>query len=183
MERIHRSYSKRQSGHHKRTDFAPESRKLTSHKKERKIRSLLEGKTNRWKVSSFINRFVTVVAWKNQCSSELYKLSQDLDISTLSVTKIEKGHTPFLHQIRFPRGPLSGGGLSKARKARHRIRTPTHRTSPTATHHDRFFVKGLETAQNSLEFHQTANGRVLCCGDPSEDHQPQRRIRKNRKTT
>ena len=46
-----------------------------------------------------------------------------------------------------------------------------------------FLWKVRKQHKNSLEFHQTANSRVLCCGDPPEDHQPQRRIRKVRKTT
>ena len=104
--------------------------------RERKICSLLEGKTKRWKVSSFINRFVGVVLQKNQCSSELYKVTLGLDFSTFSQTKIGKGYAPFLCQIGFSGGPLPGDfELSKGRKARHWIRTPTHSTSPAATHH------------------------------------------------
>ena len=86
---------------------------------------------------------------------------KNLDISTFSRKRIEKGHEPFLYRVGFPRnedstisgGPVPGGfGKNRDRKAVYfSLVSPDPKHKPyfnLKNHHDLLFVIDLEAAQN-----------------------------------
>ena len=107
---------------------------------------------------------------------------ENLDVSTLSREKIDRGYASLLHHIGFSRrqdsitfgGRVPGGfGPSKGRKAVYFSLVSPLDPNPDPqykpyfhmkNHHHRLFVIDLEAAHNSLELHQTANGSTV----PSE---------------
>ena len=123
-------------------------------------------------------------ALKNLCSfirAAQCHSGKNLDKSTYSHKKIEKGDAPFLYHIGFSRNeesmkpeghvPGPGGfGTSRDRKMYFSLVSPLYR-DPDPKHkplihllnqHDLLSVLDLEATQTLLEFYQTADGSVLC---------------------
>ena len=162
-------------------------------------------KYHRWQVSNCIKRFIPKFNEKNLCTSELIKVTEArIWIFRRCLTKdrerIRTHHCCIMLDLQDMKIHENLKDLwqedveyAKAGKhshsCRHRIRTPTWRTSPTSTwknHHDRLFVVDLEAVQNALEFCQDSERECLVLRHSSvrvlhKDHQPQRLIRKARK--